>query len=334
MNRKIHCAMAVIASVLILAGCGIGDVSLKTDQDEVMDIMPMTMTESPEEGHPEEEQPESEELKLVYFTGMLSEEEEEAVFEHMKTLFQNLELEDYIGEGIHMVSSQEWLESMGIRLYEGSRSYFLQKGITLLLSVQVGLSSADEAYTSIFFPGRDGESILLTQAGTVTQLLFTGISEDGYYDGAFQRWQIDSATGSILMEQGVYSRGILTGNYTVSSYEGQPGDAFDLWNNRDNFEYETVTTEYDEQGIPVPTATPEPTPTPTRKPAAQTTSRPQTTASPAPAPDPDSEPEPPEPETPAPPVPEQPTEPPVPATEAPSEGNGGDVDIEWSDDIL
>lgn len=294
------------------------------------------------------EPPEDNEPRLVFSTGRLTQEEEAVILDNMMTMAQNLELPEYIGEGISMISSPEWFESMAVRLYEGVRSYVLQQGDEILLTVQAGYDLSGKPCTGVFFPGRNNEMILLRQEGDVTLFLKTSVTDKGMYEGAFEQWRIDSAAGEIRLEKGTFAEGIIVGEYSVSVCSAEPGAAYDLWTNREGFSYETTTVEYDENGelaaTPTPEPTPTPTPTPTRKPT--TTPKPATPApTPEPTPAPTQAPESPSiPATPEPtpaPTPEPtpvPTPEPTPApTQAPTP-QPGDVDVEypseWTDDEM
>lgn len=207
------------------------------------------------------------EIKLLYNTGKLKEEEEAAALDALESLYRNLSAEEYLGESIHMVCSEEWFETMSVRLYEGCRSYTLQQGETVLLSVQVGYDISGEPYSNVCYQADESSLSLLKQTGSQVSLLQTGLS-DGEYDGTFETWKIDSEQGQITKEQGTYSQGVPVGEYSVSTYQGVTGDAFDLWTNRENMVYETKSITYDEQGEVIAESTPEPTAAPTKDPAA------------------------------------------------------------------
>lgn len=298
------------------------------------------------------------EPELVYSTGRLTEKEEAVIRETMMTLRQNLELPEYIGEGINMIDSSGWEESMALRLYEGSRSYTLEKEDKVLLTVQISFDPSGKLCCNVFCPIREDAVVLLGQRESAIQVLQASVSEEGQYEGKFERWTIDSEAGTLQQEQGTYADGVIVGKYSVSVCSAAPGTAFDLWTNRGGFVYSTTTTEYDEQGQPVPTATPASTPAPTKQPAPA--KRPDPTPEPTPAPTPEPTPEPapapnppaaPEPTpaptpnpTPAPtpeptpvPTPEPtpvPTPEPTPVPTPDPAQSGGDTDIEWSEDIL
>ncbi len=337
---------AILVFSLGLTGCGdgsnefvIGD-SVISDEEETEYSEPETSVETVSENAPfaaaqaQESEPEG---KRLYYTGEMTEEEEEAALEMLTTMYQNLELPEYYGEGIHMITDDVWYDTLAVSLPEGCRSYeFKEDGVTLL-TVQIGIDISGQTYTNISIRGED-DVLLLKQGGSVVQLTLAEIEENAYH-GSYERWQIDSATGEIRQEQGTYTKGVLTGEYKVAVREGTgEGEPFDLWNMRENFEYETTVTTYDQEGNEVtPTPTPAPTPQATKKPTPtkKPTATPTPTPTPAPTPEPAPEPAP----TPAPapeptptPTPE-PTPAPTPEPTPPSEPSTGDVDTEWTPDL-
>lgn len=328
MNKKWICGAAVCAvTMVIFAGCGDGSEESMTTESvfgavEPVDVSILDETQEPAETVAPEE------ICLLYQTGELDAESEAAVLEALSSLHQNLEIPEYRGEGIHLLSSQEWLETVSQGIYEGGRSYCLKKGDETLLAVQIGYDIEGKPYVNVFYPEESGSVLLLKQEQGTTWMLQTGIAE-GKYQGSFEVWQFDSETGHIQREQGTYSAGILVGEYTKSEYTGEPGDAYDMWTNRENFEYKTTTEEYDENGEPV--ATPTPTPAPTPKPTKKPTATPKPTQAPTPAPT----------QEPAPPSNPQPNNPqPTPApTQAPTQEppaptpSTGESDIGWSPDL-
>lgn len=279
-RKRIYGAAACVLSLVMLAGCGDGsDMAMESI---ISTVEPVAVDDGPAETEGEDVQ--TEEAGLEYRTGQLTAETETQVLEAMTTLHQNLEIPDYLGEGIHLVSDATWLETMSRELYEGSRNYFLRKGEELLLSVLVGQDIDGEVYVNVFYPGEDGRILVMKQDGNVTWLLQTGVS-GGKYDGSFEIWQLDSGTGYIRREQGTYAEGTIVGEYVKSEYTGQPGSAFDMWTNRENFVYESVTEWYDEAGNPTTAPTPEPTEAPTQdsgagQPSSQPTQKPQSTQKP------------------------------------------------------
>ena len=288
------------------------------------------------------------EIRLLCNTGNRDDEKEAQAQKTVMELYQNIELEEYLGECIHIVNSDAWYETMGDNMIEGARAYTLQKGEEILLTVQIGIDISGEFYSNVWYL-QEGSMILLKQQGSVVQLTLAGVTND-VYDGSFEKCTIDSATGEIRREQGTYSQGVPTGEYSVMVKKGSgEGDAYDLWNMRDNFAYETSVTEYDEQGNVIE-PTPEPTPEPTATPKPTTTQKPSATQKPTTTPKPSATPEPPAADpiptpapqnppaaqTPAPtPAPTPvPTPEPTPEPTPPSVPSEGEVDIVWTDDDL
>lgn len=326
MTRRRMMLYGVLAGFMLAAmtACE-NEIGNVVNQDPPTTQEPEDITEQPVEETPEP--PAETEPRLVLSTGYLSQEEEAVILDNMLTMAQNLELSEYIGEGINMISNPEWFDSMAIRLYEGVRSYMLQKGDEILLTVQVGNDLSGKPYTGVFFPGANHKAIVLRQEGDVTLLLQTAVTEKGLYEGAFEQWRIDSAAGEIRLEEGTYSEGIIVGNYSVSICFAEPGAAFDLWTHRADFAYETTTVEYDENGEPIATPTPEPTQTPTPAP----TKKPTATQKPAtPTQKPTTAPT----QAPVEPAPATPAPTPAPTPEPPQDPTPGDVDVGWSDDLM
>lgn len=372
-KRWRYCVVtAVLAAVLTGCGDGTEGDSFMKSLDEVVDPVILTDESGSEEGEntpvPDATEDPGAKAGLQSSAGDLAPEVEAAVLESLKNLLQNMELSDYIGEAIHLVSSEEWFETVAAGLYEGCRSYTIGGAGEASLSVQVGYDVEEKPYINAWYQ-KDGQIILLKEAGGVVRLLQTSLS-GGVYNGTFEKWRIDGPAGHILKETGTYVNGVVVGEYTKSEYKGGAGEAFDLWTNRENFEYENTSVTYNEKGeiaaTPEPQATAQPTAKPTTKPTSKPTAQPtpeppqntpeppqDTPEPPQDTPEPPQDtPEPPEPtleppqNTPEPPQstpePPQPTpeppqatpEPPQPTPEPPSGPSEGDTDQDWSPDIM
>ncbi len=331
-KRWKYSVSACLLAAAILTGCGDGTEGSGTDMSmDVLEPVALQTESEPEDGgETGEVQETATPVPVVPEVQSSMEglgvEVPENVLTSLKELRQNLELPEYLGEAIHLVSSEEWFDAVTAGLYEGCRSYTIGGAGEAVLSVQAGRDIEEKPYINAYY--QKGEQILLLkQARGVIWLLQTSVS-GGVYNGAFEKWQINGGSGYILKETGTYANGTIVGEYTKAERTGNPGEAFDLWTNRDNFEYNTTKETYNEEGeiaatpTPVPTATPKPT----KKPVQTTAPTPVPTAKPTPEPEPDPTPAPtPEP-TPAP-TPEPTPEP----TPVPSEG---DTDINWSPDLM
>lgn len=264
-SRIISSILVCTMLVTTLSGCGDGSEEVSSQAETVFG-MPEAVHMEIEPVYAQPEQPVNE-IKLLYNTGKLKENEEAAAQDAMESLYRNLKAEEYLGESIHLVCSEEWFETMSVRLYEGCRSYTLQQGDTVLLSAQVGYDISGESFSNVCYQADENSLSLLKQNGSQVSLMQAGLS-DGEYDGPFETWKIDSEQGQITKEQGTFAQGVPVGEYSISTYQGTAGDAFDLWTNRENMVYETKTITYDEKGEVIAESTPEPTAAPTKAPTA------------------------------------------------------------------
>lgn len=355
-KQWIYGAATGILTAVLFTGCGDGSAQDQDMRIDVLEPVALVGTSEPEEGQSAEEPDgtaapaQGEGGTQSSAAGEPGAEIEAAVLENLKDLRQNLELPEYVGEAIHLVSSDEWFAAVAGRLYEGCRSYAIGGGEEASLSVQVGYDIEEKPYVNACYQA-GGQILVLKYAKDVVWLLQTGIA-GGAYDGAFEKWKIDGGAGHILKETGTYANGVIVGVYTRSEYTGNAGELFDLWTNRENFAYKTTEMTYNNQGEIA--ATPSAAPVATQKPAA--TKVPAQTAAPTPVPTaapPQVTAEPPRPtevpfeptEVPPQPTaaPPQPTEVPPQPTEAPTAEPvpeptptpaGGDTDIEWSPDMM
>lgn len=276
MKKKYFTIIPILAiSIGMLAGCGdgTGEAEGVSDASSASAIVPVTVSAPPVYATPEPVDPS--EIRLLYLSGELTEEEEKAIRESMQILYQNLDIPEYIGEAIHMVESENWFETMTAGTNRGGGSYSLYQGENPILTVNIGEDSSGLLYADVLFESVEGKLIELKQFGGITQLLLT-TSQNGLPNGAFESWRIDSTIGEIVWEKGTYVDGRVVGEMTTSKYVGVEGDAFDLWTNREGFTYEVSTTTYDQEGNPITT----PTPDPTAPPSSTTTPKPNVTPKP------------------------------------------------------
>lgn len=290
MKKRFVCALlfAVMAGT-VFTGCGdgIGEIGLFIEEEEAQ--QPVSVAIQPVNAAPEQGE---HGIRLVYNTGELTEEEEQIALETMQNMHRNLEIKEYLGEGIHDISSNEWMDTFAIRLMEGSRTYFLEENSETLLTVWVGYNIDGQAVSDVFYRSESGDVILLKQEGSVTQLV-TASTEEGQYDGDYNLWRFNGETGEIRHEEGTYASGVIVGEYTIAVKEGTAAsEAFDLWNNRQNMEYVKTVMKYDDKGELIPEATPAPTATPTATPKPAATPKPTATPKPAATPTPAPTPEP------------------------------------------
>ncbi len=176
------------------------------------------------------------------------EEESPEIREQAMLICQNLELEEYKPEAIHMMEGREWFETLMPKMAEGVRQYFLPKDGRTVLFICAGYDENQKSFSNVWYQDGEGRLTVLSYSGGVAQVMETSL-KDGRYDGAFSLWVLDGTSGSILNETGTFAAGAYSGEYTLKIYKGKAqGDPFDLWNNRENMKYAAYTAKADEQG--------------------------------------------------------------------------------------
>ena len=197
-------------------------------------------------------------------------------------LEEETELPEYLDESVNLIDSGDWFSTMMPKLKEGQRSYYLERDAQPLFYAQVGYTGEGQRFSKVWYTGSETKRFL-SQEGTIIRLVTvtstvagaedptstagtdttaeTADIQDtatpraatpadmGAWNGTFESWSVDCATGSITHEQGTMQKGVLTGDYTCDVHAGEGGlDAFSLWNNREGMEYITYTGSFDSEG--------------------------------------------------------------------------------------
>lgn len=208
------------------------------------------------------------------------EEETEEIRSCAQEMLNDLELPEYLDESVNLIDSGDWFSTMMPKLKEGQRSYYLERDAQPLFYAQVGYTGEGQRFSKVWYTGSETKRFL-SQEGAIIRLVTvtSTVVEDpastagtdttaetadiqdtatpraatpadmGAWNGTFESWSVDSATGSITHEQGTMQKGVLTGDYTCNIHAGEGGlDAFSLWNNREGMEYITYTGSFDAEG--------------------------------------------------------------------------------------
>ena len=208
------------------------------------------------------------------------EEETEEIRSRAQEMLNDLELPEYLDESVNLIDSGDWFSTMMPKLKEGQRSYYLERDAQPLFYAQVGYTGEGQRFSKVWYTGSETKRFL-SQEGTIIRLVTvtsTGAEDPtstagtdttaetadiqdtatpraatpadmGAWNGTFESWSVDCATGSITHEQGTMQKGVLTGDYTCDVHAGEGGlDAFSLWNNREGMEYITYTGSFDSEG--------------------------------------------------------------------------------------
>lgn len=212
------------------------------------------------------------------------EEETEEIHSRAQEMLNDLELPEYLDESVNLIDSADWFSTMMPKLKEGQRSYYLERDAQPLFYAQVGYTGEGQRFSKVWYTGSETKRFLSQEGTTIRLVTVTStVAEDpastdmdaagtdttaetadiqdtatpqaatpadmDAWNGTFESWSVDCATGSITHEQGTMQKGVLTGDYTCNIHAGEGGlDAFSLWNNREGMEYITYTGSFDSEG--------------------------------------------------------------------------------------
>lgn len=175
-------------------------------------------------------------------------EEDADILREAEAMLNNLEVQESRDEAVNNVISDFWFDTMMPKLDKGKRSYYLQKNEDVALAIEVGYDDSGLPYSLLWYTGENDAVINLQQKGNTLQWLETTMV-DGSYKGAFEAWILDKAAGTIVKEEGTYTKGIYTGKYTSQMCADlQDSDLFSMWNNREGMEYIKYAGEFDAEG--------------------------------------------------------------------------------------
>lgn len=212
------------------------------------------------------------------------EEETEEIRSRAQEMLNDLELPEYLDESVNLIDSGDWFSTMMPKLKEGQRSYYLERDAQPLFYAQVGYTGEGQRFSKVWYTGSETKRFL-SQEGAIIRMVTVTSAAAGdpastdmdatgtdttaetadiqdtatpqaatptdmdAWNGTFESWSVDCATGNITHEQGTMQKGVLTGDYTCDVHAGEGGlDAFSLWNNREGMEYITYTGSFDSEG--------------------------------------------------------------------------------------
>ena len=162
------------------------------------------------------------------------EEETEEIRSRAQEMLNDLELSEYLDESVNLIDSGDWFSTMMPKLKEGQRSYYLERDAQPLFYAQVGYTGEGQRFSKVWYTGSETKRFL-SQEGTIIRLVTvtstvagaedpastagtdttaeTADIQDtatpraatpadmGAWNGTFESWSVDCATGSITREE-------------------------------------------------------------------------------------------------------------------------------------
>ncbi|MBR1703263.1 MAG: hypothetical protein IJ716_15160 [Lachnospiraceae bacterium] len=188
--------------------------------------------------------PDDEFLKILQNIYVNLSEEEEAVASEAAAMYQNMELEEYLAEGIHLAEDNAWFTTMMPKLSVGSRNYFQTENGQNKMAITVGYDEAAVKFVQVWFYSTPEKVLYMSYSNQQAQVLKTDIV-DGKYNGAFELWTLNGSDGSITYEKGSLTDGeVASQDHTVRFHQGKAkSDVYDLWNHKAELKYVDLSGE-------------------------------------------------------------------------------------------
>ncbi len=178
----------------------------------------------------------------------LEEEKDERVRSEGELMYQNISLPEFRPEAVNLLTDGQWLTVLMPKLYQGGRNYFLLQDGQLAMAIRVEYGELGCLEATVWYPEEDGGITVLRGNADKVTLLTTGL-QDGMYDGAFEAWTCEAATGSVLHETGSFTRGNYSGAYTARLHLGMAeSDIYSLWSHKEDFDFQEYKGAFDENG--------------------------------------------------------------------------------------
>lgn len=197
-------------------------------------------------------------------------EETADINELVDRMRDNMADSDSISEVIHEMEGDEWLTVLMSRINTGRRSYYTARNgfIDFSISVSNNKTGDCEGVVKYLANGSMGDvtGVIIARSNNVIKVYeeINGDSSDINKIGDlsatkdFVMWSFDMYTGTVKCEKGTLKDGLFTGTYSVAIHELAtvdtdmgPYSAFDLFNNRENFAYDTYAGEFDDSGATI-----------------------------------------------------------------------------------
>ncbi len=176
------------------------------------------------------------------------EEESMDVLEKLQLLEQNMSVAENRAEALAQLLSPDWHSVVMPTLQTGVRSYYWHNSESQnTVLVQVGYNETGEAISRVWHTA--GETLTYLYQGGEEAVLVETALQNGWYNGPVSAWVVEGDTGTVYHEEGTFTNGFLTGDYTANSASvGDAVDLYTLFSTRDTFEMEAFTGNFDETG--------------------------------------------------------------------------------------
>lgn len=194
----------------------------------------------------------AEAFKLLQEIVVNAQEEDAALSQELSRLNNYIGTEEYLGEAVAILMTDEWRKQMMPKMKQGKRNYYYEDITTgNTLYVEVGYLDDGTFYTKAWRLTADGKLSYLLKSGPEVRMFISGY-QDGKLEGAFTQWICNRETGNIIRMDGNYHENIIVGDFVSKVHTGTGNvDLFALWSSKEQLDYVEYRGTFDDNGFPV-----------------------------------------------------------------------------------
>ena len=178
-------------------------------------------------------------------------EENEAMNHEFSRLSDYMGTEEYRGEAVGILMTNEWEQMTMPKMKQGKRNYYyedLEKGNSLY--IEVGYQNDGSFYSKVWRTTNEGSLSFLSKFGQEVKMYMTGY-EESMLEGAFTQWTCNGDTGNVIKMEGNFQQNVCVGDFITNIYTGKGNvDLFALWNTKDQLAFEEYRGTFDNNGFP------------------------------------------------------------------------------------
>ncbi len=194
--------------------------------------------------------PREERLAAICAIAVDANDESDSLKQMISDIYSALEGKD-ADSVITMLCSEENLEALAPKIYEGYRKYTYTSADGGVLKIQAGCASYGEKSAILWFTAPGSSAVDYYKISENEIIYAAAALADNAYNGPFSSVYAEVRNGSCFKENGSFNMNIPTGDIVSQVYfNDSETELISLWQQKDTLEYEEYTGEFAADGSP------------------------------------------------------------------------------------